>query len=45
MDEVGTHDLVAIEEARDLELGPDAVGRRDEHLVGAGRREEPAELA
>src|SRR5207253_1161725 len=45
VDQVRADDLVAVEKARELELGADAVRRRDEHAVGAGRREEPAELA
>ena len=45
VDEVGTHDFVAIEQARDLELRANAVRRRDEDLVGARGREQPAELA
>src|SRR5438309_1307765 len=44
MHEVGADDLVTIEEPREVELRPDAVRRRDEDLVTAGRGEEPAEL-
>jgi len=42
---VGADDLVAIEDARELELRADTVRRRDEDPARAGRGEEPAELA
>ena len=45
VDEVGAHDLVAVEETSDLELCADSVRRRDEDRAGAGRGEESAELA
>lgn len=45
MNEIGADDLVAIEKARELELRADAIRRRDEDLVRAGRREESAELS
>src|SRR3989442_414180 len=45
MHQIGADDLVAIEQTGELELGADPVGRRDEDRVGAGRGEEPAELA
>ena len=45
MHEVGAHDLVAVEESRELDLRTDAIRRRDQDLVGARGGEEPAELS
>ena len=45
MHQIGAGNFVAIEQTGELELCADAVGRRDEDRVGAGRGEETAELA
>ena len=45
VDEIGSDALVPIEQPRELELRPDAVGGRDEHGVGAGQPEQAGERA
>ena len=44
MHEVRADDLVSVEQARELELRADAVGRRDERHIRSGRCEETPEL-
>src|SRR5207253_8542651 len=41
VDQVRADDLVAVEKARELKPGADAVRRRHDHAVGPGRREGP----